>query len=42
MAKTSQKVKQSRKAKFKSREYNRCRRCGRPRGYVPGMTKSSW
>jgi len=20
-------------SKFKSREYNRCRRCGRPRGY---------
>jgi small subunit ribosomal protein S14 len=33
MAKTSLKVKQGRKAKFKSREYNRCRRCGRPRGY---------
>ena len=33
MAKTSQKVRQGRKAKFKSREYNRCRRCGRPRAY---------
>ena len=33
MAKTSLKVKQGRKAKFKSREYNRCRRCGRPRAY---------
>ena len=31
MAKTSMKVKQGRKAKFKSRSYNRCRRCGRPR-----------
>ena len=34
MAKTSMKVKQGRKAKFKTREYNRCRRCGRPRGYL--------
>ncbi len=33
MAKTSQKVRQGRKAKFQSREYNRCRRCGRPRAY---------
>ena len=33
MAKTSMKVKQGRKAKFKTREYNRCRRCGRPRAY---------
>ena len=47
MAKTSQRVRQSRPNKYKTREYNRCRRCGRPReaahnGYVPGMTKSSW
>ncbi len=27
-------VKQQRKAKFKVREYSRCRRCGRPRGYM--------
>ena len=33
MAKTSLKVKQGRKAKFKTRRYNRCRRCGRPRAY---------
>ena len=33
MAKTSQRVKQSRPAKYKSREYNRCKRCGRPRAY---------
>ena len=33
MAKTSMKVKQGRKHKFKSRSYNRCRRCGRPRAY---------
>lgn len=31
MAKTSLKVKQSRGSKFKTREYTRCRRCGRPR-----------
>jgi small subunit ribosomal protein S14 len=33
MAKTSLKVKASRKPKYKTRGYNRCRRCGRPRGY---------
>ena len=33
MAKTSQRVKQSRPAKFKTRQYNRCKRCGRPRAY---------
>jgi small subunit ribosomal protein S14 len=61
MAKTSQVVKQRREPKYKTRAYNRCRRCGRPRaylrkfglcrlclrelahkGYIPGMTKSSW
>ena len=30
MAKTSMIVKQSRKQKFKVREYTRCQRCGRP------------
>ena len=30
MAKTSQKVRQARKAKFEVREYTRCVRCGRP------------
>ncbi|TMK75403.1 MAG: type Z 30S ribosomal protein S14 [Actinobacteria bacterium] len=58
---SSQVVRQQRKPKYKSRAYNRCRRCGRPRayfrkfglcrlclrelahkGYIPGMTKSSW
>jgi small subunit ribosomal protein S14 len=34
MAKTSQKVRQARTPKFKSRAYNRCRRCGRPRAYL--------
>jgi small subunit ribosomal protein S14 len=33
MAKTSQVVKQSRPSKYKTREYNRCKRCGRPRAY---------
>ena len=61
MAKTSQRVKQAQRSKFKARNYNRCRKCGRSRavyrkfglcriclreaahkGYVPGMTKSSW
>jgi small subunit ribosomal protein S14 len=30
MAKTSMKVKQRREAKFSTREYTRCERCGRP------------
>lgn len=34
MAKTSQVVRQRRTAKFKTRDYNRCRRCGRPRAYL--------
>jgi small subunit ribosomal protein S14 len=50
VAKTSQIVRQQRGSKYKTREYSRCRRCGRPRrrhppahnGYIPGMTKSSW
>ena len=34
MAKKSLRVKQSRKPKFEVRAYNRCKRCGRPRGYL--------
>jgi small subunit ribosomal protein S14 len=34
MAKTSQKVRQVRGSKFKTRNYNRCKRCGRPRAYL--------
>jgi small subunit ribosomal protein S14 len=34
MAKTSQKVSQERGSKFKTRNYHRCRRCGRPRAYL--------
>ncbi|MFC1770073.1 type Z 30S ribosomal protein S14 [Nitrospirota bacterium] len=34
MAKTSMIVKQKREPKFKVRGYNRCRLCGRPRGYM--------
>ena len=34
MAKTSLKVKQSKKQKFKVREYTRCERCGRPHGVL--------
>ncbi|MFH1848529.1 MAG: type Z 30S ribosomal protein S14 [Candidatus Omnitrophota bacterium] len=34
MAKTSLIVKQKRKPKFKSRGYNRCQVCGRPRRYL--------
>ena len=31
MAKTSQRVRQARAQKYKTREYSRCRRCGRAR-----------
>ena len=34
MAKTSQKVRQQRGSKYKTRNYNRCKRCGRPRAYL--------
>jgi len=34
MAKKSLKVKQSKDAKYSTREYNRCRICGRPHGYL--------
>jgi small subunit ribosomal protein S14 len=33
MAKTSLRVKQSRPSKYKTRDYNRCKNCGRPRAY---------
>lgn len=34
MAKKSMVAKQKREQKFSTREYNRCRLCGRPRGYM--------
>lgn len=34
MAKKSMIAKQKRKQKYKTREYNRCSICGRPRGYM--------
>ena len=34
MAKTSQRVRQQRGSKYKTRNYNRCKRCGRPRAYL--------
>lgn len=34
MARTSQFAKLKRKLKYKIRHRNRCRRCGRPRGYL--------
>ena len=34
MAKKSQIVRQQRGSKYKTREYNRCRKCGRPRAYL--------
>jgi small subunit ribosomal protein S14 len=33
MAKTSKLAAQARKPKYKTRQHNRCRRCGRPRAY---------
>ena len=33
MAKTSQVVRSQREQKFKTRKYNRCRRCGRSRAF---------
>ena len=34
MAKTSMKIKQSKKAKFSTQESTRCRICGRPHAYL--------
>lgn len=34
MARLALKLKQSRKSKFPVREYNRCKLCGRVRGYL--------
>ena len=34
MAKTAMKIKQQRKQKFSTREYTRCKICGRPHGYM--------
>ncbi len=34
MAKKSLIAKQRRRAKFSTRRYSRCQRCGRPRGYL--------
>ena len=34
MAKKSLKVKQQRPQKYATREYNRCKICGRPHGYI--------
>jgi len=34
LAKKALVEKQARKQKFKGREYNRCHRCGRARGYL--------
>lgn len=33
MAKTSKMAAQKRGTKYKTRQHNRCRRCGRPRAY---------
>ena len=37
MAKTAMKIKQQRPKKFSTREYSRCRICGRPHAYLRNM-----
>ncbi|HEX4007021.1 MAG TPA: type Z 30S ribosomal protein S14 [Acidobacteriaceae bacterium] len=34
MATTAKRVKDARKPKFKSRQHNRCKLCGRPRAFL--------
>ena len=34
MAKKSMKIKQARPQKYSTREYNRCKLCGRPHAYI--------
>jgi len=34
MSKTSKMVKNQKKAKYSTRQHNRCRLCGRPRAYM--------
>ena len=34
MAKKSMILKQQKQQKYKTREYNRCKLCGRPHGYI--------
>ena len=41
MAKKSMKVKQQRKQKFSTREYSRCKICGRPHAAHAGMRSPS-
>ena len=42
MAKTAMKIKQQRKAKFSTREYTRCRICGRPHTEFAESASVSW
>ena len=39
MAKKSMKVKQARPQKYTTREYNRCKLCGRPHSYIKIIIK---
>jgi small subunit ribosomal protein S14 len=34
VATTAKRVKDAKEPKFSSRKHNRCRNCGRPRGYI--------
>jgi len=34
LAKKAMRLKQLKKQKYKTREYNRCKLCGRPHGYI--------
>ena len=51
MAKKSMILKQQRGSKYSTRNYNRCKICGRPHAYlrelaykgqIPGVRKASW
>ena len=52
MAKKAMILKQQKKQKYSTREYNRCKICGRPHAYmrkygickgeIPGVRKASW
>ena len=48
MAKKAMINKQQKKQKYSTREYNRCKICGRPHAYlaykgqIPGVKKASW
>ena len=42
MAKKAMILKQQRKQKYKTREYNRCKICGRPHAYIENMVYAEY